>query len=86
MGQDDVTRCMPGLSFCSNATVKEPGCSPAATVQPPTSSTGAMADETTPRHCTPGTTTTVRQRAEMGVPKGAGHTERRFADRSEPRW
>jgi hypothetical protein len=45
-----------------------------------------MADETTPRHCTPGTTTTVRQRAEMGVPKGAGHTERRFADRSEPRW
>jgi hypothetical protein len=30
--------------------LKERGCSPAATVQPPTSSTGATADETTPHH------------------------------------
>ena len=39
--------------------LKEPGCSPAATVQPPTSSTGATAEETRPHHGTPRTTTTV---------------------------
>ena len=41
---------------------KEPGCSPAATVQPPTSSTGATAEETRPHHGTPRTTTTVGER------------------------
>jgi hypothetical protein len=39
--------------------LKEPGCSPAATVQPPTSGPGATADETRPHHGTPRTTTTV---------------------------
>src|ERR1017187_4292032 len=38
---------------------KERGCSPAATVPPATISTGAGADETTPHHGTPRTTTTV---------------------------
>src|SRR5712691_6288303 len=38
---------------------KERGCSPAATVHPATISTGAAADETTPHHGTPRTTTTV---------------------------
>ena len=40
----------------------QPGSSPAATVQPPTSSTGATAEETRPHHGTPRTTTTVNER------------------------
>lgn len=36
--------------------LKEPGCSQAASVHPPTSSTGAAADETTPHHGTSRTT------------------------------
>jgi hypothetical protein len=36
--------------------LKERGCNPAATVQPPASSTGATAEETTPHHGTPRTT------------------------------
>ena len=42
--------------------LKEPGCSPAATVQPPTSSAGATAEETRPHHGTARTTTTVGER------------------------
>ena len=38
---------------------KECGCSPAATVHPPTIRTRAAADEITPHHGTPRTTTTV---------------------------
>jgi len=38
---------------------KEPGCSAAASVQPPTSSTGATAEETKPHHGTLRTTTTL---------------------------
>ena len=37
----------------------ERGCSPAATVHPPTRSTGAAADEATPHHGTTRTTTTI---------------------------
>jgi hypothetical protein len=47
-----------GLDTASN----EPGWSPVATVHPQASSTGATADETTPHHGTPRTTTTVIQR------------------------
>ena len=61
--------------------LKEPDCSPAATVQPSTSSTGATADETIPGHGTPGTTTTVSQRAE-GSAEGCWPHRTRFADRS----
>ena len=48
--------------------LKERGCSLAATVQPPTSRTGAAADESTPHHGTPRTTTTVSQRAGVTRP------------------
>lgn len=43
--------------------LKERGCSLAAAVQPPISRTGAAAEETTPHHGTPRTTTTVGQPA-----------------------
>ena len=46
----------------SATALKEPGCNPAATVRPPTSSTGATAEETRPHHGTPRTTTTVGER------------------------
>jgi hypothetical protein len=48
----------------------EPGCSAAATVHPQASSTGAAADETTPHHGMPRTTTTVSYRG--------GFPDRRF--------
>ena len=38
---------------------KEPGCNMAATVHPPTSNTGAAADESTPHHGTSRTRTTI---------------------------
>ena len=46
---------------------KEPGCSPAASVQPPTSSTGATAEETKPHHGTLRTTTTIGELTETRV-------------------
>jgi hypothetical protein len=52
---------------------KEPGWSPAATVHPPTSSTGATADETTPHQGTPRTTTTVGERHLQPATAGRAH-------------
>src|SRR5260370_29033493 len=55
----------------------EPGWSPAATVHPQTSSTGATADETTPHHGTPRTTTTVAgATASLIVPSSPASTMR----------
>ncbi len=61
----------------SATALKEPGCSRAATVQPPASNTGAAAEETTPHHGTPRTTTTVSQHAPardlVGLDYSIGH-------------
>ena len=51
-----VAPCAARELIVSATGLKERGCSAAATVQPPTSSTGATADETTPHHGTPRTT------------------------------
>jgi len=47
---------------------KEPGCSPAASVQPPTSSTGAAAEETKPHHGTLRTITTISEPTQTQAP------------------
>ncbi len=49
---------------------KEPRCSMAATVHPPTSSTGAAADESTPHHGTSRTGTTIGETTHGPPPNG----------------
>jgi hypothetical protein len=70
--------------------LNEPGCSLAATVQPPISSTGAAAADTTPHHGTSRTVTTVDQEgpsdrpgpARKGSPNGLNRHSRLTGGRS----
>ena len=62
---------------------KEPGCSPAASVQPPTSSIGATAEETKPHHGTLRTTTTIGELTEnLGTRRRTHDAQERSAPAS----
>ena len=64
---------------------KEPGCSPAASVQPPTSSTGATAEETKPHHGTLRTTTTIGELTENLGSRRRAHDAQERSPPASPR-